>query len=555
MTAIAKRIWDFLWEKGTTITASWIPSIENRTADWTQTVKDQNDEIKDQQRMLRLSEEDIIALTQQLRNLSSEKTLLETSILDLSSRNDFEKESITQIQQDHQEKKYDEKKKRISALENLVKVLEARIRELEELLDKAENTRHSLEEREKTFTNKIQRIEKELKEEQDNIQLKNNHILQLTKDIQSLNQQLLEAQENERIKDEELNTSQVECNDLRYKLRSRKDNKSQTIQDFEGIQSLAKRYKEERDQAKTTIKSMKMQLGSCKREVEKLNKTNAHEPIKALRSDVKSKGTMLAKSRGDVNVVSQWLKDEHGITWPTGIKMKELKAKCPKAKMDKGLEEEIATSEQEFQQVLTEQNEAVASIPSTVNRVETMEWSDLSNSSSDEDDDLPPPLPIKSKENVNPPETNLEKKITELVQVLSQKRDDEDQLELSINRLEGSERETNYKVRPNDLPKFDGKNTKAGYASNITEFLEKCHTKAALGKIPLDFMAAMMTERIEGNIKLRFNIWRKGQLENSDDWALTWNNFSEWLKDKAMSETSRKMKKATLASLKQGKKT
>ena len=109
--------------------------------------------------MLRLSEEDIIALTQQLRNLSSEKTLLETSILDLSSRNDFEKESITQIQQDHQEKKYDEKKKRISALENLVKVLEARIRELEELLDKAENTRHSLEEREKTFTNKIQRIE------------------------------------------------------------------------------------------------------------------------------------------------------------------------------------------------------------------------------------------------------------------------------------------------------------------------------------------------------------------------------------------------------------
>ena len=116
--------------------------------------------------------------------------MLETSILDLSSRNDFEKESITQIQQDHQEnlKKYDEKKKRISALENLVKVLEARIRELEELLDKAENTRHSLEEREKTFTNKIQRIEKELKEEQDNIQLKNNHILQLTKDIQSLNQ-------------------------------------------------------------------------------------------------------------------------------------------------------------------------------------------------------------------------------------------------------------------------------------------------------------------------------------------------------------------------------
>ena len=240
--------------------------------------------------------------------------MLETSILDLSSRNDFEKESITQIQQDHQEKKYDEKKKRISALENLVKVLEARIRELEELLDKAENTRHSLEEREKTFTNKIQRIEKELKEEQDNIQLKNNHILQLTKDIQSLNQQLLEAQENERIKDEELNTSQVECNDLRYKLRSRKDNKSQTIQNFEGIQSLAKRYKEERDQAKTTIKSMKMQLGSCKREVEKLNKTNAHEQIKALRSDVKSKGTMLAKSRGDVNVVSQWLKDEHGIT-------------------------------------------------------------------------------------------------------------------------------------------------------------------------------------------------------------------------------------------------
>ena len=77
--------------------------------------------------MLRLSEEDIIALTQQLRNLSSEKTLSETSILDLSSRNDFEKESITQIQQDHQEKKYDEKKKRISALENLVKVLEARI--------------------------------------------------------------------------------------------------------------------------------------------------------------------------------------------------------------------------------------------------------------------------------------------------------------------------------------------------------------------------------------------------------------------------------------------
>ena len=394
-----------------------------------------------------------------------------------------------------------------------------------------------------------------MKEEQDNIQLKNNHILQLTKDIQSLNQQLLEAQENERIKDEELNTSQVECNDLRYQLRSRKDNKSQTIQDFEGLQSLAKRYKEERDQAKTTIKSMEKQLGSCKREVEKLNKTNAHEQIKALRSDVKSKGTMLAKSRGDVNVVSQWLKDEHGITWPTGIKMKELKAKYPKAKMDKGLEEEIATSEQEFQQVLTEQNEAVASIPSTVNRVETMEWSDLSNSSPDEDDDLPPPLPIKSKENVNPPETNLEKKITELVQVLSQKRDDEDQLELSINRLEGSERETNYKVRPNDLPKFDGKNTKAGYASNITEFLEKCHTKAALGKIPLDFMAAMMTERIEGNIKLRFNIWRKGQLENSDDWALTWNNFSEWLKDKAMSETSRKMKKATLASLKQGKKT
>ena len=34
MTGIAKRIWEFLLEKETTITASWIPSKVNKIADW-----------------------------------------------------------------------------------------------------------------------------------------------------------------------------------------------------------------------------------------------------------------------------------------------------------------------------------------------------------------------------------------------------------------------------------------------------------------------------------------------------------------------------------------
>ena len=34
LTSIAKRIWEFLQQQGTTITASWIPSKENGIVDW-----------------------------------------------------------------------------------------------------------------------------------------------------------------------------------------------------------------------------------------------------------------------------------------------------------------------------------------------------------------------------------------------------------------------------------------------------------------------------------------------------------------------------------------
>ena len=34
LTSITKRIWEFLQQQGTTITASWIPSKENEIADW-----------------------------------------------------------------------------------------------------------------------------------------------------------------------------------------------------------------------------------------------------------------------------------------------------------------------------------------------------------------------------------------------------------------------------------------------------------------------------------------------------------------------------------------
>jgi len=134
------------------------------------------------------------------------------------------------------------------------------------------------------------------------------------------------------------------------------------------------------------------------------------------------------------------------------------------------------------------------------------------------------------------------------------------QLTQTLERLNKSQtRDVNHvskdvqavKIKSSDFPKYDGVTNKVGYAANPIDFLQKCKAKGELGNLDLDYVAELSADRLEGATRLAYLRFQQQQLNDNEDWTITWEELKEWLESETLTPGEKRIKLTLLSKTRQ----